>query len=145
MSKLLNACETTVSPSYRLFGLVDTSVDTFTPDADRSNWLLPAFGVVYLQVPSEVINAFIRLESWSTAPPVPSARWSGREEVELVLPEGELGIATIDGGVDELNAFAIAMAGCPLLALLLSVGLLNRALKRHRLRAATFRSSHILP
>lgn len=45
----------------------------------------------------------------------------------------------------ELNAFAIAVTACPLLALLLSVGLLNRALKRHRFQAATFHSSHILP
>jgi hypothetical protein len=45
----------------------------------------------------------------------------------------------------ELNAFAIAVAVCPLLALVLSVGLLNRALKRLRLQAATFHSSHILP
>ncbi|MEV8312001.1 hypothetical protein AB0P36_32995 [Streptomyces flavidovirens] len=102
MSRLLDACETTVSPSYRLFGLVDTSVDTCTPDADRSHWLLPAPGMVYLQVPSEVINASVRLESWSTAPPVPSARWSGREEVAVKLPEGELGLATIDDGVEEI-------------------------------------------
>ena len=45
----------------------------------------------------------------------------------------------------ELNAFAIAVAACPLLALVLSVELLNRALKRHRFQAATFRSSRILP
>jgi hypothetical protein len=45
----------------------------------------------------------------------------------------------------ELNAFAIALAACPLLALLLSAGLLNRALKRHRFQAATFHSSRILP
>jgi len=45
----------------------------------------------------------------------------------------------------ELHAFTIAVAACPLSALLLSVGLLNRALKRHRLQAATFHSSHILP
>ncbi len=45
----------------------------------------------------------------------------------------------------ELNAFAIAVAACPLLALLLSVELLNRALKRHRFQAATFRSFRILP
>jgi hypothetical protein len=45
----------------------------------------------------------------------------------------------------ELSSFAIAVAGCPLLALLLSVELLNRALKRHRFQAATFRSSRILP
>jgi hypothetical protein len=44
----------------------------------------------------------------------------------------------------ELNASAIAVAACPLLALLLSVGLLNHALKRHRFQAATFHSSRIL-
>jgi hypothetical protein len=44
----------------------------------------------------------------------------------------------------ELNAFAIAVAACPLLALL-SVELLSRALKRHRLQVATFRSFRILP
>jgi hypothetical protein len=45
----------------------------------------------------------------------------------------------------ELNAFAIAVAARPLLALLLSGELLNRALKRHRFQAATFHSSRILP
>ena len=45
----------------------------------------------------------------------------------------------------ELNFFAIAVAACPLLALLLSAGLLSRALKRHCFRAATFHSSRILP
>jgi hypothetical protein len=45
----------------------------------------------------------------------------------------------------ELNAFAIAVAACPLSALLLSGGLLNRAVKRHRFQAATFHSSRILP
>jgi hypothetical protein len=44
-----------------------------------------------------------------------------------------------------LNSFAIAVAGCPLLALLLSAGLLSCALKRHRFQAATFRSFRILP
>ncbi|MCM2414821.1 hypothetical protein [Streptomyces sp. RKAG290] len=66
MSRLLDACETTVSPSHRLFGLVDTSVDAFTP------------------------------------PPASSASWSGREEVEVALPEGELGVATVDDGVEEV-------------------------------------------
>ncbi|MFF5090928.1 relaxase domain-containing protein [Streptomyces niveus] len=59
----------------------------------------------------------------------------------LVRPQG----TTSPPPSIELNTFAIAVAGCSLLALLLSVGLLNRALKRHRLRAATFRSSRILP
>ena len=45
----------------------------------------------------------------------------------------------------ELDAFAIAVAACPLLALLLSVELLSRALKRHRFQAATFHSFRILP
>lgn len=54
---------------------------------------------------------------------------------------GEFNIAS----APELNAFAIAVAACPLLALLLSVELLNRALKRHRFQAATFHSSRILP
>ncbi len=43
------------------------------------------------------------------------------------------------------TAAASSVAACPLLALLLSVELLNRALKRHRFQAATFHSSHILP
>ncbi|MFC4004025.1 DUF2637 domain-containing protein [Prauserella oleivorans] len=37
----------------------------------------------------------------------------------------------------ELNTFAIAVAACPPLALLLSVELLNQALKRHRAEATT--------
>ncbi|WP_425441797.1 hypothetical protein [Saccharopolyspora shandongensis] len=36
----------------------------------------------------------------------------------------------------ELSAFAIAVAACPPLALLLSVELLNQALKRHRVQTA---------
>ncbi|AQW54088.1 hypothetical protein SHXM_07551 [Streptomyces hygroscopicus] len=39
----------------------------------------------------------------------------------------------------------IAVAACLLFALLLSVELLNRALKWHRFQAATFHSSRILP
>lgn len=42
MSRLLDFHETTVSPSYRIFGLVDTSIDTYAPHADRSQWLLSA-------------------------------------------------------------------------------------------------------
>jgi hypothetical protein len=39
--------------------------------------------------------------------------------------------------VPELNAFSIAVAACPPLALLLSVELLNQALKRHRAGAVS--------
>jgi hypothetical protein len=75
--------------------------------------------------------------------------YGGRDDLSNVAAQnwlnlelfGEFNIAS----APELNAFAIAVAGCPLLALLLSVELLNRALKRHRFQAATFHSSHILP
>ncbi|MER7695693.1 hypothetical protein [Streptomyces sp. NPDC096095] len=102
MSRLLDVYETAVSPSYRLFGLVDAAVDTYTPDADRSNWLLSAPGMVYLQVPSQVINATVRLESWSSIPPEKDGNWFGREEAEVEFPGGDLRIVTIDGGMEEI-------------------------------------------
>ncbi|MCM2579713.1 hypothetical protein [Streptomyces meridianus] len=102
MSRLLDVFETVVSPSYRIFGLVDTSVDTYAPHADRTNWLLSAPGMVYLQVPPQVIRASVRLESWSTAPPVSDAQWSGAEDVEVELPGCDLALETIDGGQKEV-------------------------------------------
>ncbi|MER6518625.1 hypothetical protein ABT246_17460 [Streptomyces sp. NPDC001553] len=102
LSRLLDGFETTVSPSYRIFGLVDTSVDTYSPNADRAKWLLSAPGRVYLQVPPEVIRVSVRLESWSTAPPANDTSWSGAEEVEVELPGGELALETIDGGWQEI-------------------------------------------
>ncbi|MGW5134736.1 hypothetical protein [Streptomyces sp. NPDC004135] len=101
MSRLLDFDETTVSPSYRIFGLVDTSIDTYAPHADRSQWLLSAPGMVYLQVPPQVIRASVRLESWSTVPPPSDVEWSGTEEVEVELPGGDLALETIDGGQKE--------------------------------------------
>jgi hypothetical protein len=102
LSRLLDAFETLVSPSYRIFGLVDTSVDTYSPQADRTKWLLSAPGMVYLQVPPQVIRASVRLESWSAAPPADDAPWSGEEEVEVQLPGGDLALETIDGGQQEV-------------------------------------------
>ncbi|MCX5192387.1 hypothetical protein OOK31_00540 [Streptomyces sp. NBC_00249] len=102
MRRLLDSFETAVSPSYRIFGLVDTSVDTYSPHADRTKWLLSAPGMVYLQVPPQVLRASVRLESWSTAPPASDASWSGAEDVEVELPEGELALETIDGGQQEI-------------------------------------------
>ncbi|MFF9221795.1 hypothetical protein [Streptomyces viridosporus] len=98
MSRLLDVFETVISPSYRIFGLVDEIVDTYSPNADRANWLLSAPGMVYLQVPPQVIRASVRLESWSTVPPVSDAQWSGVEDVEVQLPGGDLALETIDGG-----------------------------------------------
>ncbi|BBJ41404.1 hypothetical protein SSPO_041220 [Streptomyces antimycoticus] len=72
----------------------------------------------------------------------------------VVLPPGEVGEAdrqAAEGGEGSGKAAGagpagvIAVTACPLLALLLSVGLLNRAVNRHRLQAATFHSSRILP
>ncbi|GGT49239.1 hypothetical protein GCM10010256_01850 [Streptomyces coeruleorubidus] len=102
LSRLLDYFETAVSPSYCTFGLVDTSVDTYSPYADRTNWLLSAPGMVYLQVPQQVIRASVRLESWSTVPPANDAQWSGAEDVEVELPGGELALETIDGGQKEV-------------------------------------------
>ncbi|CAM5724298.1 hypothetical protein SVIOM74S_09750 [Streptomyces violarus] len=68
---------------------------------DRTNWLL-APGMVYLQVPQQVIRASVGLESWSTVPPANDAQWSGAEDVEVQLPGGELALETIDGGQKEV-------------------------------------------
>ncbi|MFH9065551.1 hypothetical protein ACH4GM_30640 [Streptomyces coeruleorubidus] len=102
LSRLLDDFETAVSPSYRFFGLVDASVDTYAPHADRTNWLLSAPGMVYLQVPPQVIRVSVRLESWSTVPPASDAPWSGTEDVEVALPGGDLALETIDGGQEEV-------------------------------------------
>ncbi|WP_344383150.1 hypothetical protein [Streptomyces thermolineatus] len=102
MSRLLDVFETAVSPSYRLFGLVDTTVDTYHPNSDHANWLLSAPGMVYLQVPPQVIRASVRLESWSTVPPESTAQWSGREDVELELPGCDLALETVDCGQEAI-------------------------------------------
>lgn len=99
MSKLLDAFETSVSPNYRLFGLVDTSVETYTPSTDFSKWLLSAPGMVYLQVPAQVIQTPVRLESWSTEPAPAPGPWAGQAEVDVELPTAELGIEVIADGM----------------------------------------------
>jgi hypothetical protein len=102
LSRLLDVFDTAVTPGIRVFGLVDTSVDTYAPHTDRKNWLISAPGMVYLQVPPQVIRASVRLESWSTAPPVSDVQWSGTEDVEVELPGCDLALETIDGGQDEV-------------------------------------------
>ncbi|MFC7817776.1 hypothetical protein ACFUTR_24405 [Streptomyces sp. NPDC057367] len=102
MSRLLHAFDARVSPSYGVFGLHDTSVDAYGLEADSTKWLLSAPGLVYMQVPSQVIRAAVRLESWSTLPPEEDAQWSGREEVRIRLPGGDLAIHTVDGGRQEV-------------------------------------------
>ncbi|MDG4857009.1 hypothetical protein P8605_02345 [Streptomyces sp. T-3] len=104
MGRLLDSYETTVSASYRLLGLHDTTMgaETFDDDADRSNWLLPGPGLVYLQTPPEVGTVAIRLESWTTAPAPPTGPWAGQEEVEVDLPEGELRLQAPTAGPWEI-------------------------------------------
>jgi hypothetical protein len=82
--------------------LVDADVDTYTPDTDNVHWLLSAPGMVYLQVPSQVVTAAVRLESWSAFPPEKDAHWFGREEVEVELPRGNLAIEIIAGGIQNV-------------------------------------------
>jgi len=101
LSRLLDVFETTVVPSCRIFGLVDATVDTYSPNADYAKWLVSAPGMVCLQGPPQVIPAVVRLESWSTVPPKNTAQWSGTEEVEVELPGGELALETIDDGKED--------------------------------------------
>ncbi|MEV7660046.1 hypothetical protein AB0O39_38590 [Streptomyces anulatus] len=102
-----------MSASYRLFGLVDTAMgaETFDVDVDRSKWLLPGPGLVYLQVPSEVSTTVIRLESWTSTPAQPSGQWAGHEKVEVDLPEGELQLQTLDSGVLEILPLVLPSPG----------------------------------
>ncbi|ROV67031.1 hypothetical protein D3105_18840 [Streptomyces globisporus] len=102
MNRILDTHEMVVSPSYRLFGLMDMSIEPYGLDPDDTHWLLSAPGLIYLQVPSAVIESAVRLESWSSKPPESHANWFGREEVEVELPTGEIGIHTIDGGVQDI-------------------------------------------
>ncbi|MFI9024126.1 hypothetical protein [Streptomyces sp. NPDC053560] len=104
MTRLLDSCEAKVSASYRLLGLHDNTMaaETFDDEADRTKWLLPGPGLVYLQTPPEVVTVAIRLESWTTAPSPPPGPWAGQEEVEVDLPEGELQLQTVDGGMWEI-------------------------------------------
>lgn len=102
MSRLLDAFDARVSPSDGIFGVYDTSVDTPGVEADSAKWLLSAPGLVYMQIPSQVVRATVRLESWSTLPGEEIAQWFGREEVEMRLPSGDLAIYTIDGGRQEV-------------------------------------------
>lgn len=59
------------------------------------------------------------------------------EGMAVLRPGIGLSLCANVASAPELNAFAIAVAACPPLALLLSVELLNQALKRHRFQPAT--------
>jgi hypothetical protein len=100
MARLLDSAEVEVSVSYRTFGIVDESCrqETHTPDALEGSWVQVARGMVYMQCPSAVIRARLRLESWSTTPPPDQAQWSGSEEVEMELPSGVLEVHELTGG-----------------------------------------------
>lgn len=101
LSRLLDAYEAVVSPSYHRLGLVDASIDTYEPNANYANWLLPGPGMIYLQVPSSVIEVSVRLESWSAVPSESADQWSGREAAEIDLPTAEVAVDTLDEGLTE--------------------------------------------
>ncbi|MGW8485833.1 hypothetical protein [Streptomyces sp. NPDC055886] len=100
MSRLLDCDEFGWSASYRLLTLYDTTMgaEQFYDDADRTKWLLPGPGVVFLQTPREVGTVRMRLESWSAEPPPSPGPWAGWEEVEVSFPDGHLGIQTVASG-----------------------------------------------
>lgn len=69
------------------------------------------------------------VELWKTG----QRRGSGRWAAWLAFIFGiSLSLCANVAAAPELNVFAVAVAACPPLALLLAVELLNRALKRHR-------------
>jgi hypothetical protein len=74
-------------------------------------------------------------------PSADCATWISVPVPRQQADDGFLGCGLLGANI----AFAVAVAACPLLAPLLSVELLNHALKRHRFRAATFHSFRILP
>jgi hypothetical protein len=96
LSRLLDVYEAVVSPSCNRLGLVDVSVDTYEPNADDTRWLLPGPGMIYLQVPSSVIETSLRLESWTSTPEKSSEQWSGQGEEKIDLPTAEIAVDTID-------------------------------------------------
>jgi hypothetical protein len=76
------------------------------------------------------------VELWKTTGPGRSA--GGRWAAWLAFVFGIcLSLCANVAAAPELSVFAVAVAACPPLALLLSVELLNRALKRHRAETAS--------
>jgi hypothetical protein len=74
------------------------------------------------------------VELWKTG----QRRGGGRWAAWLAFVFGiSLSLCANVAAAPELNVFAVAVAACPPLALLLAVELLNRALKRHRVETAS--------
>jgi Protein of unknown function (DUF2637) len=74
------------------------------------------------------------VELWKTG----QRRGGGRWAAWLAFVFGiSLSLCANVAAAPELNVFAVAVAACPPLALLLAVELLNRALKRHRAETAS--------
>ncbi|MEV0054923.1 DUF2637 domain-containing protein [Saccharopolyspora shandongensis] len=69
------------------------------------------------------------VELWKAGPCRPAGRW--KAWLAFLLGIG-LSLCANVASAPELSVFAVAVAACPPLALLLSVELLNQALKRHR-------------
>lgn len=73
------------------------------------------------------------VELWKTTHTQPTGRWTAWLAFAFGIV---LSLCANIASAPELSVFAIAVAACPPLALLLAVELLNRALKRHRAEIA---------
>jgi hypothetical protein len=73
------------------------------------------------------------VELWKTTHSQPAGRWTAWLAFAFGIV---LSLCANIASAPELSVFAIAVAGCPPLALLLAVELLNRALNRHRAEMA---------
>ncbi|HEX4395321.1 MAG TPA: DUF2637 domain-containing protein [Mycobacterium sp.] len=74
------------------------------------------------------------VELWKTGQRCGGGRWAAWLSFVFGI---SLSLCANVAAAPELNVFAVAVAACPPLALLLAVELLNRALKRHRAETAS--------
>jgi hypothetical protein len=74
------------------------------------------------------------VELWKTTHSQPAGRWTAWLAFAFGIV---LSLCANAASAPEFSVFAIAVAACPPLALLLAVELLNRALKRHRMVTAS--------
>jgi hypothetical protein len=103
MARLIDSAEVVTGVAYRALGVVDEACrDQMHTPGPVERWVQVARGMAFLQCASAVIEARVRVECWSTKPGSPEGAWSGVEEVEVVLPSGVLGVATVTGGWEEV-------------------------------------------
>lgn len=99
MARLIDGREEELSVEDGWMTFVDQALlsDTYHLHEPEDSWIRTAKGMVQLACPWDVITMRVRVESWSTAPPLDTTAWTGSGEADLELPAGEaLCIETLD-------------------------------------------------